>query len=269
MTPAVSRAAANAVAGSILAVSTAMGLYVHGHPKLARFQQGGGGIKRAVESPPPLFLSKDPNYDLNSHGHCAPTLSRHLRQRFHPGDYYIWIYRDKHGNPTSWEKYEVASVSSEEEEVTIEMATKFSADEGYFVHHRMKVNLGDHLEASKNRTDWRIGFEHCVGGGDDPDGGKWQPFGAGDNVQAFEEKFDVFSMLNLTNKYEGATRVVDFNEHKLTLTRSGRHDYTGAWYAPSTHPLSGVAVAKKFDEHSFSLIRTKRDGNEVDVRVNF
>ena len=39
-------------------------------------------------------------------------------------------------------------------------------------------------------------------------------------------------MLNMTNKYEGATRVVGFNENKLTLTRSWRHPYTGAWYAP-------------------------------------
>ena len=55
--------------------------------------------------------------------------------------------------------------------MTIEMATNFDADDEYFVHHRMQVNPGDHLDAFRDHSDCWIGFDHCGGGGDVATGG--------------------------------------------------------------------------------------------------
>ena len=75
----------------------------------------------------------------------------------------------------------------------IEMSTKFEEDEAYQTHHRIKADLVDHyLESSESREGWRIGFEFFASDGE---GGAWKTFGKGENVQAFEEKFDVFSMV--------------------------------------------------------------------------
>lgn len=203
--------------------------------------------------------------DLSS---STPTQRRdlanyHLQDRLlRPSDQYVWLYKDKDGSPTSWGKYTVRD-STDDGVVLIEMATKFSQQEEYSTHHRMRVDMTEHLASFGDRGDWRIGFEYL-------DGKNWMPFGKGDNVQAFEEKFDVFSMIHMTED-DGMmmTRVVDVDDHELTLTRSTRHNYTEAWYAPSNHPLAGVAVLKQFAEHSFTLISIKRDGDdEVEIKVS-
>lgn len=216
----------------------------------------------------------------------APVPLRTLRGRFRVGDYYVWLYQDKDGVPTSWEKYSVTS-SDDSGVVVIEMATKFSEDDDYFTHHRMTVDMADHLASFNNRTNWRLkAFEYLDGDQ------KWRKHGLGDNVQAFEEKFDVFSMLNLTNNskqlnnnnkdgYEESTRVVAFEgesgaSENITLARSDRHRYTDAWYAagatvplPSDQCLSGVAFLKHFAEHSFSLIKSGRGTDEIDIKIEF
>jgi hypothetical protein len=112
-----------------------------------------------------------------------------LRTRFCEGDYYVWLYRDEAGVPTSWERYSVTRAAAGDGTITIEMATKFARDHDFFTHHRMIVDLRQHVLAEESRDGWKIGFEYL-----DEDG-RWTANGAGDNVQAFEEKFDVFEML--------------------------------------------------------------------------
>jgi hypothetical protein len=112
-----------------------------------------------------------------------------LQTRFCEGDYYVWLYRDEAGVPTSWERYSVTRAAEGDGTITIEMATKFAHDHDFFTHHRMIVDLRQHVLAKESRDGWKIGFEYL-----DEDG-RWTANGAGDNVQAFEEKFDVFEML--------------------------------------------------------------------------
>ena len=139
---------------------------------------------------------------------AARALSETLRRRFRVGDSYVWLYRDVDGNPTSWEKYTVSGVQEEERSegrpgflVTIEMSTKFDEDEAYQTHHRIKADLVDNvMESPDSRDAWRIGFEFFH-----PDKGTWKTFGKGNNVQAFEEKFDVFSMVSAAVERAGRT----------------------------------------------------------------
>lgn len=200
-----------------------------------------------------------------------------LQDRFRVGDYHIWLYRERESrSPTSWERYKV--VRSDDGIVVVEMATKFSDKDAYLTHHRMSVDLAAHLEASNHRDDWRLtNFEFYQHGNK-----KWTNFGVGDNVQAFEEKYDIFSMLHPTTnkKHDDSSleiRLVQVDEdssnYSLMLTRTGRHAYTGAWYCDPTGPhshLSGVALLKDFEEHSFSLIESGRVGENAkyfDVKV--
>lgn len=242
------------------------------------------------------FLNNNPLPAFRYNGHIATSLSalyedtgsvsdstppvtpqtpniatrRLLRERFTVGDYYVWLYQDKDGTPTSWEKYTVTE--SNIGVVVIEMATKFSEYDKYSTHHRMTVDLAHHLESHDNRTAWRIGFEYRAP--DVIDDEAWKTFGNGENVQAFEEKFDVFSMLNATDTSSSAktsyrTVRVGTHESNATLVRTARHEYTGAWYffAPPENSLSGVAVLKDVAEHSFSLIKSGTGTKETNVRI--
>mmetsp|Transcript_29727 Transcript_29727/g.45477 ORF Transcript_29727/g.45477 Transcript_29727/m.45477 type:complete len:347 (+) Transcript_29727:89-1129(+) len=205
------------------------------------------------------------------------TMVKSIQNRFRVGDYYVWIYRDSNNQPTSWEKYSVDSVDDENNDVVvINMSTKFSEEEEFVTHHRMTVDLADNLQAIDGKDSWRLcGFEYKDGetdtGGDT--GGEmematvanWKQFGTGENVQAFEEKFDVFNMLlragppNVETTAE-EIRMVKLNRDITPLVRTHRHGYTQAWYAPPEHgQLSGIAVLKEFEEHSFTLIESGRD----------
>jgi len=178
------------------------------------------------------------------------AISETLRNRFKVGDSYVWLYRDVDGNPTSWEKYTVTGIEEtkhnrkyedegerkrgEDERpefvATIEMSTKFEEEAAYQTHHRIKANLIDHvLESSESQEGWRIGFEFFLGdngdvgdvGDGDGDGGAWKSFGKGDNIQAFEEKFDVFSMVSAA---AAAASVITANVTKAT--KGGAGSYT-------------------------------------------
>lgn len=195
-------------------------------------------------------------HSLRSNSEKFPSMRQLLQERFRVGDYYIWLYKGSDGAPTSWEKYSVTKSDDDNGVVVIEMATKFSEEEEYFTHHRMTVDLCKQLYAKSDYSNWKLsGFEYFV---DDQGDKKWKQFGVGDNVQAFEEKFDIFSMLDRTNDCD--TRDVVSENKKLTLIRSSRHNYTDAWYAPHQHSFSGVAFLKNFAEHSFSLIKIGRQG---------
>jgi len=132
---------------------------------------------------------------LRSDGLADMSMSA-LQTRFCEGDYYVWLYRDEVGVPTSWERYSVTRAAAGDGTITIEMATKFARDHDFFTHHRMIVDLRQHVLAEESRDGWKIGFEYL-----DQDG-RWTANGAGDNVQAFEEKFDVFEMLGVARARE-------------------------------------------------------------------
>jgi len=248
----------------------------------------------------------------------ANAISDTLRSRFRVGDSYVWLYRDVDGNPTSWEKYTITGIDesatidendNDENAIakrpgfvaTIEMSTKFEEEEAYQTHHRIRANLIDHvMKSSESKEDWRIGFEFFLpsssNANDDSERtGDWKPFGKGDNVQAFEEKFDVFSMVEaaatataakvneVTSELEkdqslaswSMTKSTQCEEAKIAiksaelaigdnpgatkLVQTKRHGYTEAWFGPSNHKtLSGIALYKEFphSQHSFSLIET-------------
>lgn len=201
-----------------------------------------------------------------------PASVKSLQDRFCAGDYYVWLYRDTNNQATSWEKYTITDVS-ENGVVVINMSTKFSDEEEFITHHRMTVNLADNLKAIEKKDNWKLcGFEYRDVNGDDGVATvNWKQFGVGDNVQAFEEKFDVFNMLThplnlITSAKE--TRMVKLNRDVTPLVRTSRHGYTQAWYAPPEHSeLSGIAVLKDFKEHSFSLIEVGRN-SAVQFTVN-
>jgi hypothetical protein len=187
-----------------------------------------------------------------------------VQKRFGVGDYYVWLYRDVSGAYTSWERYSVSDSNTQDNFITIEMATKFSVDQEYFTHHRMTIDLAAHLFAS-NKEACRIGFEYL------DDNRVWTPSGQGDNVQAFEEKFDIFRMLGDYDAFIPASgndchvlqvRDASVNGRKIGLTRSARHAYTLSWYGPSEHSLAGVAMRKDFADkiHSFQLIAKGSSG---------
>jgi len=117
--------------------------------------------------------SATPSPDLNS----SSSLVKRITKRFNIGDYYIWLYRDSKGIPTSWERYKVER--NEDGIIVIEMSTKFSDNEDYFTHHRMTVDLAESLEARGERGDWKLkSFEFR-----DANTGEWTQFGLGENVQ--------------------------------------------------------------------------------------
>lgn len=198
-------------------------------------------FKEAISSAFPATLPED---------HAA--VSR-LRTYFAAGDYYVWLYCDRDGNPTSWERYDVVRT---EPRLVIEMSTKFDHEADYRTHHRMHVDLDAHLRAREDRDGWRVGFEYLH-----PEDG-WTSFGTGENVQCFEEKFDVFALLAGEGEEGGERaewdeRVVRIEGREEVLRRPARHAYTEAWYGAQEYV--GVAVWKEFKEHTFRLIERGRE----------
>jgi len=211
---------------------------------------------------PPAFSPENVVAALSSKLSSAPrdnlynlALSR-LQYFFRDGDYYVWLYCDMDGNPTSWERY---SITQTKPYLVIEMSTKFSQEEDYKTHHRMKVDLQTHLDAHESREGWRVGFEynHPVDG--------WTVFGTGENVQCFEEKFDIFTMLFPPSTVDDSAtiqtrdlllRPVMIDSKNTLLCRPERHAYTEAWYGTEEH--LGIAVWKDFKEHCFKLIERGR-----------
>ena len=248
-----------------------------------------------------------------------------LWENFKPGDYYVWLYT-ANDVPSSYERYQVTNVTiGEGVVIEIEMATHFpdianTDDDGkdyennttnycntsrkYDVHHRMQLNLSDNLAAIDSRNDWRLNkFDYKWYDPEDPlarQQGLWEWRSAaagpgdnvGENVQAFEEKFDCFAMVRQYEKkkktntksssgsggkgsedvQEEVASSATFEERKCSLNtkqinmcRTERHRYTGAWYGTeSAGRLCGVALAKEFDpEFSFSLIEYGNEGGNV------
>ena len=246
-------------------------------PHLSSTCESSTAVRSLSSSDSPPFLKNAVNsssaapYNNNDPTNNIQASLLELKERFQVGDYYIWLYCDATGTPTSWERYRVVVVQNNNNDeppflLVIEMATKFQEADDYTTHHRMTVDMTEHLMANQSKLDWRIGFEFNAGEED------WRPFGSGDNVQVFEEKFDIFTMLlqqqqqqhPLTDDNTTDTiRIVQIDSKLVTLTRSERHSYTEAWYG-SIHNndsrLAGIAIFKEFTEHSFSLIEWGREG---------
>jgi len=171
--------------------------------------------------------------------------------RFEKGMYWVWLYRDPRGQPHSWERYSVCE-SGPDAEITIEMSTRFNEDDEFNAHHRMKLSLGEYLASRLYHKDWRF---HTFQFYND---GEWCEAPFNDNVQAFEEKFDIFLMDRdiplpedrITNAklqlVEGFGKFLDSH-----LVQTVRHGYTNTWYAHQSHQHAGLAAFKEFvDDHT-------------------
>merc|ERR1712216_147735 len=117
----------------------------------------------------------------------------------------------------------------------------------------------------QTREEWQIRFEYL------DDHRQWTANGVGDNVQAFEEKFNIFLMLDPAllpsppgNITPPDTKDAMVNKTWTTLLQPPRHAYTKSWYAPYGHRLAGVALQKEFDSHSFELIAVGRGPVELE-----
>jgi hypothetical protein len=188
------------------------------------------------------------------------------------------------------------------------------------VHHRMQINLSENLAAVNSKDDWRLtSFEKYSTLKNENDISmdepiekftlqsdnqlptilppwKWQsarpPGQGGENVQAFEEKFDCFSMLRRQEKqqhHDTSTlpepvedklaevaleeqRECTLNTKRIHVGRTQRHHYTGSWYGAKGCKLCGIALFKEFEnpEFSFSLVEygnVKVDGGDVKIHV--
>jgi len=178
-------------------------------------------------------------------------------ERFRKGNYWVWLYRSPSGQPYSWERYSVCS--SGPDDLVIEMSSRFSDTEDYSVHHRMRLSLGESLAAKYYHKAWQF-RDFCF-----KQDGKWCEAPFKDNVQAFEEKFNVFLMADArvqASEVKPDAAVMPGDTWPTELVRTKRQEYTKAWYAGHSHRHSGLAAFKEFtDEHqedhrsySFELI---------------
>jgi hypothetical protein len=201
-----------------------------------------------------------------------------LRCRFSRGDSYTWVYRRKNKDAaviTSWERYTVAQVDYPH--LGMEMASKFDLQEPFETHHRMIINMEQHLQAASSEKDWSlVSFEykdHTKNISEGDHSSHWHKLGHGQNVQAFEEKFNLFLMphANVTGGHVQEPTVITqqpitiYNSSSLsmisaTITRPLRHLYAQSWYACQPDELAGIAIWKDFGEYTFSLVERERNG---------
>lgn len=200
-----------------------------------------------------------------------------LHQRFGRGDSYTWAYRrTKDGIViTSWERYTVAQVDYPH--LVMEMASKFQAQDPFQTHHRMILHIEQHLHAVDTEKDWAlVAFEYKDDTNDTTsshgNNSQWHQLGQGQNVQAFEEKFNLFLMPH-ANGTGGLVQeptlikraITIYNSSSLsmiaaTITRPLRHLYTQSWYACQPDELAGIAIWKDFGEYTFALLERERNG---------
>lgn len=171
------------------------------------------------------------------------SVANALNSRFKQGDWWVWLYREPDGTPSSWERYSVRATDSSE--LVIEMASRFAEDEPYNSHHRMRLSLLECFNAAQDRSQWtfkQFAFNQQ---------GSWCEAPHTDNVQAFEEKFNVFLMTALPTPatiVETRTREVAALGGRSTLVRTKRHGYTDAWYVREPRKHAGLAAYKAFGD---------------------
>lgn len=165
-----------------------------------------------------------------------------VSKRFLQGDWWVWLYRDSSGQPSCWERYSVRATGPDAD-LIIDMASRFSDDEEYFTHHRMRLSLGDCLAATDDHKGWRFnGFAFVKDG-------VWCNAPQRDNVQAFEEKFNAFLMGSTFYPQAKITKTRQREVSALgraTLVQTQRHNYTASWYVREPQRYAGVAAFKTF-----------------------
>ena len=141
------------------------------------------------------------------------------------------------------------------------MASKLELNDEYKTHHRYTVNLEQQLNAVYDKKDWNLTkFEYM-----DSENMLWKKGGDGTNVQAFEEKFNVFAVSSnpfQRNLQRMMSRKIDDNHYEnreVTVSRPPRHSYTQAWYGHAPFSLAGVAIFKDFGEYTFTLFEQRRN----------
>lgn len=162
------------------------------------------------------------------------------------GNYWVWRYDHIEGYPRSWEKYQVTYQSGSI--VTLTMATKFSIDDDYQVHHQMTVDLDDCLSAHGDlyrKPYWNlIDFSYLAGD-------TWIKAGDGSNVQAFEEKFNCVPSsdnhiqyeTNFTSQYLLSLGKQDLFQNKYFHSDTNQ---IPTWFLQNHEELTGVAGFKEF-----------------------
>ena len=194
---------------------------------------------------------------------AVATANGICNSRFRQGDFFVWLYRDERGRPSSWERYTVRA--GDGDTLVLDMASKFEAGEPYNTHHRMRFRLANNLLARESCKQWS--FDEFAFSQD----GAWLKAPHRDNVQAFEEKFNVFLMppvLPLPANVMRSRRwgVPALGGDVATLVQSSRHAYTNSWYIREPRRLAGVAGFKAFSEsvggsYTFELIAVGNTDN--------
>ena len=191
---------------------------------------------------------------MDRSAHLRRAASRLATTRFKPGNWWVWLYRDSSGVPSSWERYAVRAC--EGDELIIEMSSRFDAGDQHEAHHRLRVSLSESLGAADDSNQWCLSdFSFCQDS-------VWRKAPHRDNVQAFEEKFDCFLMgsrpLPVSVCAQRTKDVVAFGRTSLVQTK--RHKSTDAWYVMEPRAHAGLAAYKIFgreggpDTFTFELI---------------
>lgn len=181
------------------------------------------------------------------------TPPRMSTQHFQAGNYWIWEYRDGAGGISSWERYAVQA--AEGSRVVLDMASRFDEAEPFSTHHRMKIDLVKARAAKESHTDWE--FDDFLYR--DPKD-LWAVAPHRDNVQAFEEKFNVVGVNGPVVETRRLALPTFFDGSPSTLVQTRRHSYTNAWYVREPRRHSGLAAYKSFgpegaaDSYSFQLV---------------
>ena len=185
--------------------------------------------------------------------------ARLCSSRFQQGTYWLWEYRDRSGAFTCAERYEVCDVLGPST-IMLEMASKLEEGEEFNSHHRMIVDLAKPLAAAgldgwQTSTAWNLELFAFK-----DEEGEWQRAMHRWNTQAFEEKFDLHSMLPTQ---PSPIRVVSFQQRQVpalsrhaTLIRSRRLQHTKAWYVREPREHSGLAAFKAFGSAEYPMSYT-------------
>jgi len=155
----------------------------------------------------------------------------------------------------SWERYSV-SATGNDDEILIEMSSRFSEQDKYSADYRIKLSLGECLASTVHRMTWRFReFSY-------KESGEWCQLPWLAFVEAFEEKFD----LSLMGGQVSANRIRKTRLQSVAglgmfgptgLVQTRRDSHTGAWYACEPPQHAGLAAFKVFADGGFANENTE------------
>ena len=217
---------------------------------------------------------------------ATATSERICASRFRSGDFWVWLYSDGSGQPSSWERYTVGrhsthacasaltaapftpvpQCSSQQHAPHAPLiaklhcsATQVRASEGASVVLDMASKFAEDDPYATHHS-MRLSLTDNLMARDTHEqwtfkefafrsGGQWLEAPHRDNVQAFEEKFDAFLM---SPALPAPARILRGREKEVaavgraSLIQSRRHQYTNAWYIREPRRHAGVAGFKAF-----------------------